>query len=107
MIDPNKIIRKRKVKQQKHIIDRCYVKADKTKKIVVNKNGYVSVCLSYLYLDSWISYNLNDEYDINLKFLDSSLKSITQDIRIIKHPKDLPTGNEYKNHFQNTIEELD
>ena len=42
-----------------------------------------------------------------MKLLDSSLKIITQDGRIIEHPKDFPTGNEYKKHFPNTTEELD
>ena len=51
------------VSQQKYIIDRCYVKADETKKFIVNKNGYVSFCLNFLYLGSWISYDLNHEYD--------------------------------------------
>ena len=37
LIDPNKIIRKRTLKQQQHIIDRCYVKADETKKFVVKE----------------------------------------------------------------------
>ena len=67
MIDPNKIIRKRTLKKQKHIIDKCYVKADETKKFVVNKNGYISFCLKFLYLGSWISYDLNDEYDIKAR----------------------------------------
>ena len=35
-----------------------------------------------------------------MKLLDSSLKIITQDGRIIEHPKTFPTGNEYKNIFQ-------
>ena len=42
-----------------------------------------------------------------MKLLDSSLKIITQDGRIIEHPKKFPTGNEYKKHFPNTTEELD
>ena len=41
-----------------------------------------------------------------MKLLDSSLKIITQDGRIIEHPKDFPTGNEYKKN-PNTTEELD
>ena len=42
-----------------------------------------------------------------MKLLDSSLKIITQDGRIIEHPKYFPTGNEYKFFFPNTTEELD
>ena len=34
-----------------------------------------------------------------MKLLDSSLKIITQDGRIIEHPKDFSTGNEYKKTF--------
>ena len=55
------------MKQQKHIIDRCYVKAEETKKYIVNKNGYVSFCLNFLYLGSWISYDLNDEHDSKVR----------------------------------------
>ena len=55
------------MKQQKHSIDRCYVKVEETKKYIVNKNEYVSFCLNFLYLDSWISYDLNDEYDIKAR----------------------------------------
>ena len=55
------------MKQQKHVIDRSCVKVDKTKKYIVNKNGYVSFCLNFLYLGSWISYDLNDEYDIKAR----------------------------------------
>ena len=47
MLDPNKKIKKRTLEQQKHIIDRCYVKAEETKKYIVNKNGYVSFCLNF------------------------------------------------------------
>ena len=42
-----------------------------------------------------------------MKLLESSLKIITQDERIIENPKNFPTGNEYKKHFPNTTEELD
>ena len=64
MSDPSKKVRKRTLKQQKHVVDRCYVKADETKKYIVNINGYVSFYLNFLYLGSWISYDLNDEHDI-------------------------------------------
>ena len=47
MSDPSKKGRKRTLKQQKHVIDRCYVKADETKKYMVNKNEYVSFCLFF------------------------------------------------------------
>ena len=59
--DPSKRIRKRALKQQEHIIDRYYVKVDETKKFIMNKNEYVSFCLNFLYLGSWISCDLNDE----------------------------------------------
>ena len=63
MVGPSIKIRKITLKQQEHVIDRCYVKADETKKYIVNK----WICLflfNFLYLGSWISYDLNDEYDI-------------------------------------------
>ena len=55
------------MKQYTHVIDRCYVKADETKKYMVNKSEYVSFCLFFLYLGLWISYDLNDEYDIKAR----------------------------------------
>ena len=61
VFDPSKRIRKRALKQQEHIIDRYYVKVDETKKFIMNKNEYVSFCLNFLYLGSWISCDLNDE----------------------------------------------
>ena len=40
--------------------------------IMVNKNGYVSFCLNVLYLGSWISYDLNDEYDIKARIKEAN-----------------------------------
>ena len=67
MVDPSNKVRKRTLKQQKHVIDRCYVKADETKKYIVNKNGYVSFCLKFLCVGSWMSYDLNDEHEIKVR----------------------------------------
>ena len=67
MVDPSKKVKKRTLKQQKHIINRCYIKADETKKYIVNKNGYVSFCLKFLCVGSWMSYDLNDEHEIKVR----------------------------------------
>ena len=67
------------MKQQKNIIGRCYVKANETKMFIVNKNGYVSFCLNFLYLGSWISYNLNDEYDIKAR-----IKKVNKAMGVLK-----------------------
>ena len=37
----------------------------------MNKNGYVSFCLNFLYLGAWISYDWNDEYDIKARIKES------------------------------------
>ena len=67
MVDPSKKVRKRTFQQHKHVIDRCYVKADETKKYIVNKNEYVSLCLIFFIFRSWTSYDLNDEHDIKAR----------------------------------------
>ena len=43
---------------------------------------------------------------IAVKFLDSTVKLITQDGKRFEQPRYFPTGNEYKNNLLNTAEDL-
>ena len=54
------------------IEDRLYDACDETQIIHMSGNGIVTYCKHFKYLGSWISYNLQDDYDINMRIASAS-----------------------------------
>lgn len=48
----------------KFITDKYFIKAKETQHFTVNKSGFISFNSNFKYLESWISYDLNDSFNI-------------------------------------------
>ena len=57
--------KKAPLKTIKFLIDKQYAIAPETKTFIISGNWYISFTLIFKYLGSWISYDLDDTYDIN------------------------------------------
>ena len=57
--------KKAPLKTMKYVIDRQYFIAPETKTFIISRNRNISFTLIFKYLGSWISYDLDDTYDIN------------------------------------------
>ena len=65
--------KKKPLKNMKHIINRQYSIAPETEKVSLDENRCISFIPGFRYLGSWISYDLNDIFDI-----DSRIKKVNQ-----------------------------
>ena len=57
--------KKAPLKSRKFLIDRQYAIASETKSFIISRNRHITFTLNFKYLGSWISYDLDDTYDIN------------------------------------------
>ena len=44
--------------------DRFYIKVKETQQLIIKDNNFISSTRNFKYLGSWISYDLNDSYNI-------------------------------------------
>ena len=63
----------------KFVVDRRYTITPKTQTFTITEIRYISFTKDFKYLESWISYDLHDNFDINSRF-----KKTNQAMRTLK-----------------------
>ena len=69
LVDLEKKVKKNPLEKQKKFLEKSYNDAEETKKFVVHETGFISFTKHFKYLGSWISYDLNDLFDLEKRIM--------------------------------------
>ena len=58
--------KKKSVGKAKEKFDKSYDNTEETQNFIVNETGFISFTNNFKYLESWISYDLNDRFDLEI-----------------------------------------
>ena len=69
LVDFEEKVKKIPLEKQKKILEKSYNDAEETENFVVNETGFISFTKHFKYLGSWISYDLNDLFDLEKRIM--------------------------------------